>query len=75
MVWMLDEHTKVTGKFEPGTYTGKPVEFYGSLARTEANGYGVSSMVIEASKKKNIELNNAKVAIQLNTWKNIDQKL
>lgn len=64
MVWMLDEHTKVTGKFAPGTYTGKPVEFYGSLARTEATGYGVSSMAIAAAKKMNIDLNSARIGIQ-----------
>ena len=64
MVWMLDEHTKATGKFSPGAYTGKPVEFYGSLARTEATGFGVANMAIEAAKKKHIDLNSATVGIQ-----------
>ena len=40
---MIDEH-QTTGDFAPGTYTGKPVNFYGSLARTEATGYGVALM-------------------------------
>ena len=48
MSWMVDEHAKVTGEFAPGTYTGKPVDFYGSLARTEATGYGVAMMAREA---------------------------
>lgn len=47
---MLDEYTKVAGKFAPGTYTGEPVECYGSLARSEETGYGVSSMAIAAAK-------------------------
>ena len=64
MVWMLDEHTKATGKFSPGAYTGKPVEFYGSLARTEATGFGVANMAIEAAKKKHMDLNSATVGIQ-----------
>ena len=41
MSWMVDEHAKVTGEFAPGTYTGKPVDFYGSLARTEATDQNV----------------------------------
>lgn len=64
MVWMLDEHTKATGKFSPGAYTGKPVEFYGSLARTEATGFGVANMAIEAAKKKHMDLNSTTVGIQ-----------
>lgn len=64
MVWMLDEHTKATDKFSPGAYTGKPVEFYGSLARTEATGFGVANMAIEAAKKKHMDLNSATVGIQ-----------
>lgn len=64
IVWMLDEHTKATGKFSPGAYTGKPVEFYGSLARTEATGFGVANMAIEAAKKKHMDLNSATVGIQ-----------
>jgi len=64
MAWMVDEHQKTTGDFAPGTYTGKPVEFYGSLARTEATGYGVALMAREAAKKINLDMKNAKVALQ-----------
>ncbi|HZK58056.1 MAG TPA: Glu/Leu/Phe/Val dehydrogenase dimerization domain-containing protein, partial [Clostridia bacterium] len=64
MTWMVDEHQKTTGDFAPGTYTGKPVEFYGSLARTEATGYGVALMAREAAKKINLDIGNAKVALQ-----------
>ena len=64
MSWMVDEHAKVTGEFAPGTYTGKPVDFYGSLARTEATGYGVAMMAREALGKVGIDVNGAKVALQ-----------
>ena len=64
MSWMVDEHAKVTGEFAPGTYTGKPVDFYGSLARTEATGYGVAMMAREALGKVGIDINGAKVALQ-----------
>lgn len=64
MSWMVDEHAKVTGEFAPGTYTGKPVDFYGSLARTEATGYGVAMMAREALAKVGIDIKGAKVALQ-----------
>lgn len=64
MSWMVDEFSKVSGSFQPGTFTGKPVEFYGSLARTEATGYGVALMAMEAAKKMNLDLSNLKVGLQ-----------
>jgi len=64
MSWMVDEYAQATGEFQPGVFTGKPVDFYGSLARTEATGYGVATMAMEAAKKLNIDLNNATVAVQ-----------
>lgn len=64
MAWMLDEYSTVTGEFQPGVFTGKPVDFYGSLARTEATGYGVATMAMEAAKKKGIDVSNVRVALQ-----------
>lgn len=40
MLWMLDEYEKTIGKKSPATFTGKPIEFGGSLGRTEATGRG-----------------------------------
>ena len=64
MSWMLDEYSNVTGEFQPGTFTGKPVDFYGSLARAEATGYGVATMAMEAAKKKGIDVSNVTVGLQ-----------
>ncbi|HSQ87345.1 Glu/Leu/Phe/Val dehydrogenase [Romboutsia sp.] len=64
MSWMVDEYAQATGEFQPGVFTGKPVDFYGSLARTEATGYGVAIMAMEAAKKLDIDLNNVTVAVQ-----------
>lgn len=64
MAWMVDEYSTVTGEFQPGVFTGKPVDFYGSLARTEATGYGVATMAMEAAKKKGIDVSNVRVALQ-----------
>ncbi len=64
MAWMTDEYEKATGTFAPGVYTGKPVEFYGSLGRTEATGYGVAIMAKAAAQKIGLHLEGAKVAVQ-----------
>ena len=64
MAWMVDEYEKVTGEYAPGVFTGKPVEFGGSLARTEATGYGVALMAKAAVEKLNIDFKGARVAIQ-----------
>lgn len=64
MAWMVDEYHKATGRFEPGVLTGKPVSFYGSLARTEATGYGTAIMARDAAKKIGLSLDGATVAVQ-----------
>ncbi|MGB5823088.1 MAG: Glu/Leu/Phe/Val dehydrogenase [Proteocatella sp.] len=64
MSWMVDEYAAVTGEYAPGVFTGKPVEFGGSLARTEATGYGVALMAKAACEKLNINFKGARVAIQ-----------
>lgn len=64
MAWMVDEYANVTGEFQPGVFTGKPVDFYGSLARNEATGYGVATMAMEAAKKKGIDLSNVTIGLQ-----------
>lgn len=64
MSWMVDEYSKLQGYNVPGVFTGKPVEFGGSLARNEATGYGVALMMREAAKRKGIDIKGAKVSIQ-----------
>ncbi len=64
MAWMVDEYEKTTGRFEPGVFTGKPVTYYGSLARTEATGFGVAIMARYAAQKLNLNLDGIRIAIQ-----------
>ncbi|MBM7615436.1 Glu/Leu/Phe/Val family dehydrogenase [Alkaliphilus hydrothermalis] len=64
MAWFVDEYEKATGRFEPGVFTGKPVDFYGSLGRTEATGFGVAIMARDAAKRIGLPLEGATVAIQ-----------
>lgn len=64
MAWMVDEYSKLQGYNVPGVFTGKPVNFGGSLARTEATGFGVAIMARDAAKKIGLEVKGATVAIQ-----------
>jgi glutamate dehydrogenase len=64
MGWMMDEYSKIVGKFTPGVITGKPVGGGGSLGRTEATGYGVIYTLREAFKRLKINPKNCKTSIQ-----------
>ncbi len=64
MSWMTDEYTKLTGDYTLGVITGKPVEWGGSLGRTDATGYGVAVVAREMLKKKGIDAKSATAALQ-----------
>ncbi len=64
MGWMMDEYSKIIGKYTPGVITGKPVGGGGSLGRKEATGYGVIYNIREAMKHLKIESQKTKAAIQ-----------
>jgi len=64
MSWMVDAYENVVKKSTPGVFTGKPVEFGGSLARTEATGYGVNFAAVQALEKLGKDVKGATYAIQ-----------
>lgn len=64
MSWMIDELSVIRGYNELGAITGKPVGFGGSLARTEATGYGIANMAKMAADKVGVKFEGAKVAVQ-----------
>ena len=64
MSWMVDAYEEVAGKSAKGVFTGKPLEFGGSLARTEATGYGVNLAAKKALEKLNIDVKGATYAVQ-----------
>ncbi len=64
MAWMMDEYDQMNGSNNPGLITGKPVELYGSLGRTEATGRGVFITAREAAKRLDIDLEGARVVFQ-----------
>jgi glutamate dehydrogenase len=64
MGWMMDEYTKLSGSYNPGVITGKPVGAGGSLGRTEATGYGVIYTLREAMKHLNIDSSGTTASLQ-----------
>src|SRR5690606_1655351 len=64
MAWMTDEYIKLTGNQTLGVITGKPVEWGGSKGRSQANGYGISIIANEVSKKLGIDITKSKVSVQ-----------
>lgn len=64
MSWMVDAYENVVKHSAPGVFTGKTVEFGGSLARTEATGYGVNLAAVQALEKLGKDVKGATYAIQ-----------
>ncbi len=63
MGWMVDEYSKLVGKFTPAVITGKPLSMGGSQGREEATGFGgveILKQVAAAAKLKK----GASVAVQ-----------
>ena len=63
MAWMMDEYGRKHG-YTPAIVTGKPVNLGGSLGREAATGRGTVIITREACKELDIEISQAKVAIQ-----------
>lgn len=64
MAWMTDEYIRLTGSDDLGTFTGKPVEWGGSLGRGAATGLGVAITIKKALEKLGKDVKGAKVGIQ-----------
>lgn len=60
--YMFGTYKKITGQFD-GTLTGKKIDWGGSLARTEATGYGVVYFSNELLKDNNLSLEGLKCAV------------
>lgn len=64
MAWMEDQFIKLTGHQELGAITGKPVEWGGSLGRSEATGLGIAVVARESMSRLGKNIDKAKVIIQ-----------
>ena len=60
--YMYGQYKKITGQYE-GVSTGKGLAYGGSLARTQATGYGLVYMVVEMLKHEGQELAGKTVII------------
>lgn len=64
MGWMADEYSHVTGRYNPGVVTGKPIEVGGSQGREQATGRGGVQVLLELCKKLGKTPSELTVAIQ-----------
>ena len=54
--YLFGQYRKIRNSYEAGVLTGKGLEYGGSLARTEATGYGLMYFMREMLKSNNISL-------------------
>lgn len=64
MSWIVSEYEKITGDKTRAVVTGKPIEFGGSLGRTEATGLGGTYALLAYLKKIKKSTKNLTVAVQ-----------
>lgn len=64
MAWMMDEYSRMDEFNSPGFITGKPIVLGGSQGRDRATAEGVTIVIQEAAKKRNINIKDARVVIQ-----------
>lgn len=64
MGWIMDEYSKLTGKFTPAVVTGKPLAIGGSKGRPAATGMGILFNAREIYKRFGKSLKGASVAVQ-----------
>lgn len=64
MAWMMDEYSKMDEFNSPGFITGKPVVLGGSHGRDRATAEGVTIIINEAAKRRNIDMKGARVIVQ-----------
>ncbi len=63
MGWMVDEYSKLVGKFTPAVITGKPLSMGGSEGREEATGFGGVEILKQAASALKLKKGST-VAIQ-----------
>lgn len=64
MSWIVSEYEKITGNKTKAVVTGKPIEFGGSLGRTEATGLGGTYALLAYLKNQKMSPKNLTVAVQ-----------
>lgn len=61
--YMFGQYKKLKNSFDSGVLTGKGISYGGSLARTEATGFGLVYFVDEMLKDKNLSFQGKRVVV------------
>ena len=64
MAWIMDTISMHRGHTVPAVVTGKPIDVFGSLGRTDATGRGVSIVTREAAKHLGLRIDQLSVIVQ-----------
>jgi len=64
MAWMVDEYSKIIGKWTPAVITAKPIELGGSEGRTEATGQGGVYILEALAEEKKLKSEETNIVIQ-----------
>jgi glutamate dehydrogenase (NAD(P)+) len=64
MAWIMDTYSQQVGHTEPAVVTGKPPALGGSVARREATGRGLVSLLPSAAAHAGLSLAGARVVVQ-----------
>ncbi len=64
MAWMMDEYSRLTGRYSPGVITGKPLPLGGSAGREDATAEGTLYTIREACRHLGIPTRGATLAVQ-----------
>jgi glutamate dehydrogenase/leucine dehydrogenase len=64
MAYMMDEYEKISGKYSPASFTGKPLELGGSEGRGSATAQGGIYVLEEYIKISGLDPRKTRVAIQ-----------
>ena len=64
MAWIMDTYSQHQGYAVPAVVTGKPPELGGSVARREATGRGIISLLPSAAMRCGVVVDGARVVIQ-----------
>ena len=63
MAWIMDTYSQQVGHSEPAVVTGKPPALGGSVARREATGRGLVSLLPLAAEYRRLDLDGARVVL------------
>lgn len=77
MAWMMDEYSRLTWVYSPGSFTWKPLSIWGSLWRDKATAQWWVYVLQKILELKNIEIKWKKVVIQWawNAWLTVTKML